>query len=418
MSAQTEYTVETVPNPKSSTSNDFVSNPDKIIYEHTEDQLNILADSLEKHNGVEVAIVLLHSIGKEDIKDFAVNLFEHWGIGKEGADNGLLILFVENQRSITFETGYGIEGDLPDAICKRIQMENMVPFFKDKYYDGGMVAGVESVITVLEKGKHEFVRDDNEKFEMYAFFCFTLIVWSVVFAIVAIRTYLKISKIDTKIILNRPNSYYRIGAAVFPLKIMIISPPLFFLYLFLLFYKRYVRTKPCACLKCSQMIKGSVNKEIKDQHLSEKNRFEEKLKSVEYDVWWCNMCDNVTKLSYRKNTEYNGCPKCGAIAFRLTILRKIEGLRFSGDFVRYCKYCHYEESLSKGDVTASVYPVYATCRSTSETSEEPELPKQESEKKSFLSRKDNSSNSAKSKSSSRGSWGGGRSGGGGATSSW
>jgi uncharacterized protein len=68
----------------------------------TESQINNLLDSLEKKTGAEVAIVLVNSIGNEDIKSFAEQLFNSWKIGKEKEDNGLLVLFVMDQRKSYF----------------------------------------------------------------------------------------------------------------------------------------------------------------------------------------------------------------------------------------------------------------------------------------------------------------------------
>ena len=73
--------------------------------------------SLQEANTSEVAVVALQSIGDNDIDDFATELFTRWGIGKQN-DNGLLVLLILDQRRITFRTGYGIEGILPDAIWR------------------------------------------------------------------------------------------------------------------------------------------------------------------------------------------------------------------------------------------------------------------------------------------------------------
>ena len=56
-----------------------------------------------------------------------------------------MILFVLDQRKITFETGYGLEGILPDAICKRIQTRYMLPEFKTENYDKGMLQGLNAI---------------------------------------------------------------------------------------------------------------------------------------------------------------------------------------------------------------------------------------------------------------------------------
>lgn len=138
----TEYTIGTVPNVHLQNAKAFVSNPDAILSPSTEQQINLLLDSLQTKTSAEVAVVAVNSIGDADIKQFATALFEHWGIGKREKDNGLLILFVLDQRKITFETGYGLEGILPDAICKRIQTRYMLPEFKTENYDKGMLQGL------------------------------------------------------------------------------------------------------------------------------------------------------------------------------------------------------------------------------------------------------------------------------------
>ena len=109
----TEYTIQTVPKPKNAYENGFVSNPDGILKNQTVQEINIYLDSLEKKTGAEVAIVVVGSIGSEEIKPFATDLLKLWGIGKAKKDNGLLVLFVLDQKKVTFETGYGLEGALP-----------------------------------------------------------------------------------------------------------------------------------------------------------------------------------------------------------------------------------------------------------------------------------------------------------------
>jgi uncharacterized protein len=145
--AQT-YTIESVPNVKL-VNNSYVSNPDNIISAVTASQIDSVLSDLEKSATAQVAVVLLNSIGDEDHVDFAQRLFEKWGIGQASNDNGLLILLVKDQRTVRFHTGNGIEGILPDAICKRIQREYMVPYFKDGDYDTGILEGTIAAANVL-----------------------------------------------------------------------------------------------------------------------------------------------------------------------------------------------------------------------------------------------------------------------------
>jgi uncharacterized protein len=142
------YTVETVPNTKQ-IDNSYVSNPDKLLSDHAVAQINMLLDSLERKTTAQVAVVMLNSIGDADVFDFAQSLFVKWGIGQKGKDNGLLILYVQDKRTVRFHTGFGVEGVLTDATCKRIQMEKMVPEFKLGNIDAGMIAGVLEAVRLL-----------------------------------------------------------------------------------------------------------------------------------------------------------------------------------------------------------------------------------------------------------------------------
>ena len=142
------YTVETVPNVKLTT-NSYVSDPNHFLQSATVDQINSMLGALEQKTTDQVAVVILNSIDFEVPKDFAYKLFNHWGIGIKGKDNGLLILMIMDQRRVEFETGYGMESMLPDAICKRIQMNYMVPQFKAGNYDQGILEGVKATVDIL-----------------------------------------------------------------------------------------------------------------------------------------------------------------------------------------------------------------------------------------------------------------------------
>ena len=125
-------TVDDVPNPKTYDADNWVSDPDHILDSETKNKINDILQQLEDSLTIEVAVVALNSIGEEEPHEFAVTLFNRWGVGKAEDDNGLLILLTRDIRDITFKTGYGLEGVLPDAICKRIQLETMVPHLRER----------------------------------------------------------------------------------------------------------------------------------------------------------------------------------------------------------------------------------------------------------------------------------------------
>jgi uncharacterized protein len=98
---------------------------------------------------VQVAVVVVGSIGNMDVFSFAQALFERWGIGDEKRDDGLLVLLVKDQNTIRMHTGYGLEGSLPDVVCKRIQHNYMLPAFKEGHYGVGLLGGLNAVAWIL-----------------------------------------------------------------------------------------------------------------------------------------------------------------------------------------------------------------------------------------------------------------------------
>lgn len=157
LSAAKDYTVETIPNVRLSDRYNHVSNPDGIIQSQDVDRINSLLQTVEDSLGIEVAVVAVESIGENDARMFATDLFQHWGLGKKDKDNGLLIQLVTEptQRSVVFETGYGIEGVLPDAITYRLQQKYMIPDMKAGDYSAGMLKGVAAVKDYLMASDYE-----------------------------------------------------------------------------------------------------------------------------------------------------------------------------------------------------------------------------------------------------------------------
>lgn len=146
-----EYkSVDDVPNVRLIDVRRYVSDPTSILSPAATDTINAILGRLEKSTGIETAVVMLPSIGENDIFDFSTSLFRKWGIGKKKSDNGLLILFVMDQHKVRFATGYGIEGTMTDAMSKRIQTQYMVPAFKRSDWNKGMVDGVRATAKVLD----------------------------------------------------------------------------------------------------------------------------------------------------------------------------------------------------------------------------------------------------------------------------
>ena len=146
LSAQTVWTVETVPNTRLQGNDVHVSDPDGFLSDSAEMRINTALCAIREQ--ADVFVVTLASIGEAEPKRFATTLFNRWGIGDAETDNGVLLLFVEDQHALEFETGYGAEETLTDAKCERIFTKAIVPFFKAGDYEGGLCAGVAEIVTV------------------------------------------------------------------------------------------------------------------------------------------------------------------------------------------------------------------------------------------------------------------------------
>ena len=144
--AQKVWTVKTVPNTRLESNDIHVSDPDGYLSDSIETTINTTLCSIR--DKADVFVVTLTSIGDADPKHFATTLFNYWGIGDAETNNGVLLLFVEDQHAMEMETGYGAEETLTDAKCERIFTNVMAPHFRAGDYEGGLCNGVAEIVTV------------------------------------------------------------------------------------------------------------------------------------------------------------------------------------------------------------------------------------------------------------------------------
>lgn len=116
----------------------YVVDQADVIDESTEAQLEGYLDQLEKKTGVEFAVLTMPSTAPIDPIQYKTQVYEKWG----GHREGLLMLVAMEERTIAFETGYEVEGALPDGLQSRIIRDEMVPRFRAGDVPGGIVAGV------------------------------------------------------------------------------------------------------------------------------------------------------------------------------------------------------------------------------------------------------------------------------------
>ena len=172
------YRADEIPNVQRMDRRRYVSDPDGILSAGAVARIDSVCASLRERGLAQVAVVAVDDIAGGDTFSFAVELFRDWGVGSAKSNNGLGILLVKDLREIRFVTGGGLEGILPDALCKRIQLNYMLPAFREGDYSAGMVAGVEAAATILEGGEVDLSGDGGD--ELPAWMIFVIVVGFIV----------------------------------------------------------------------------------------------------------------------------------------------------------------------------------------------------------------------------------------------
>jgi uncharacterized protein len=108
---------------------------------------------LEKRKGSQIAVLIVPTTDQESIEQFSIRVAEAWKIGRKKIDDGALLVVAKNDRRLRIEVGYGLEGALTDATTKRIIDEDITPKFKSGDFAGGISAGVNRLIGVINGEK-------------------------------------------------------------------------------------------------------------------------------------------------------------------------------------------------------------------------------------------------------------------------
>lgn len=134
-----QHSISSLPNPKTSDKNAFVSNPDSILSSSTVQEINNIARAVEKRSGTEYTVVVVNDFEGHDAFEFALEVFNTWGVGKKKTNNGLLLFIAKERRDFRFVSGYGLEGIFPDLYVRRLGDKYLVPNFRAEDYDAGVL---------------------------------------------------------------------------------------------------------------------------------------------------------------------------------------------------------------------------------------------------------------------------------------
>lgn len=121
-----------------------------IIDANVEAGLNRYLLELEQKTTAQMVILTIKTLEGESIEDFSLTVaHDKWKLGQKGKDNGMLLLVSLKERKYRFETGYGLEGLLPDSLAGSIGRQYLVPYFKKGDYSSGITAAALVVINTI-----------------------------------------------------------------------------------------------------------------------------------------------------------------------------------------------------------------------------------------------------------------------------
>lgn len=399
MSPAQALKIEEIPNPRHQST--WTSDVAKILSPEQEKAINSRLDRLSALNGSEVAVVTVPETAPAlSPKEFATDLFNYWGIGKKGIDNGVLILVSVRDRRVEIETGYGVEEILPDSKVGNIIKSKMLPEFRKGNYGKGVLEGTQTIANELDS--YRFNSNPTVKAEDNN-------IWKIL----------------------------GIAGAVGIGCVVIFRPR---------YPRKYISPEAESRLEfwkgeyCCSECKRKMERVDATPYLSSPQLVAQKLGSTIFEGWKCPKCSGnglhlMSDQAY--STKYVKCPRCK----ELTALRQESAIEKNSKLIEeicQCDFCNYHlqkyEEIPVEKSPRSAYgkpmgkrsnPTKTNTQSENDTSTymaiAPHSPASSSDSSSSSS--DSSSSWSSSSSDSSSSWsssdfGGGSSGGGGAGDSW
>lgn len=300
--------------------NTWFADTAKIMKADSVRVLDLEIDALEQANGTQLTVVTVANTAGMTPKDFATRLFNHWGVGQEGVNNGVMILVVTEARRIEFEVGDGANRYLTNSDCQNILQSRVIPKFKAGDYNGGVVQAVRGVIADLKDVDYSAVESPPPGPQSQ-----------------------RAVSADTK-----PESFYDyeyegdgsfLGWLFGGLGVVVVGG--------IAGIRRHFRNKPRVCPSCrAQMVR--LDEVADDEYLDAGQRMEEALGSIDYDVWVCHVCDEQEIVSYGKwFSSFSKCGSCGYKALETSNTTVTAATTYSegqGRCDETCRHCDYSNT--------------------------------------------------------------------------
>ena len=141
---------EVIPPPPAAYFNDYAN----VVSTGTAAQLNQTLEDFERQSSDQIVVAVFPKMQSDSsIDDYTVRVARSWQVGQKVKNNGAVLFVFVQDHKMFLQVGYGLEGVLPDALCKRIIDEQITPRFKAGDFDGGLTAGVQAILAAT-KGEY------------------------------------------------------------------------------------------------------------------------------------------------------------------------------------------------------------------------------------------------------------------------
>lgn len=344
---------ETLVNPNMADAHKFIADPFDMLSDATEMSINDLAAEVRKKTTCEVAVAIVKSLEGMTVSEYAYELFTHWGIGTKDKNNGVLLVVATDDRQAFIQVGSGAEGVLPDVACANIMRNFFRPAMKEGNLNQAVYNTVLEIANALtDPAVAEELRSKNpmsaaaqiKALDKDKFFDFLWILACCVFLFALgmfVIDLVSVHKRDNyrraMIWRNHIATYWwaALLSCGLALPVAIIVWALY----------RHSRDVTEICDTCGAKMK-KLSEDEDNAFLTASQDFEEKLGTVDYDVWLCPDCGTVERFPYReKKLKYHECQECHTIAENLLMDKVVvppTTKQFGhGERIYQCQFCKH-----------------------------------------------------------------------------
>lgn len=342
--------------PMKAAPNQFVADPEHYLTEAAIQEVNRKIYNLRVATSCEMAVAVVASTGDESIEEYSERIFTGWKLGKADNDNGLLLLIAVDDRMSRIQTGYGLEGILPDITCKEIIDKYLAPNMRENNVDAAVTQTVGALCDIVENpsNRDEVLSKRGEAGAPLEAPVDSDVIMHLVFLLVCagfVATSINFFTVMHKVRKGRDNYdkamiWKRDIKVLWLLTLLSCGSAIIFPLLGMWLSRRY-RNKRIICDVCGAKMR-KLSETDDNAYLDSGQDLEERLNTIDYDVWLCDKCGAVKRYAYKQDqTRYKECPNCHVVAMyekcRSTLVPPTVRREGVGESVCECLHCHHQE---------------------------------------------------------------------------